>query len=262
MNFTIGADPEVILVDSNNTPVPSTGLLGGTKRHPVPIPGGGMQEDNVLAEINPNPADNEEDFINNVTTCLQSLKDHAENLGLSVSIIAGAMFPENILEHSQSRKFGCHPDYNVWTLKKNVMLFPEDSYRVCSGNIHIGCDRLRQNPEYMIRVVKALDAYVGLPLLKELGTEESYKRLEYYGKWGSYRSTRYGIEYRVPDNSWLKSPKYMSYVYRAVNLALGRPTEYFPINAEITTTKECVCEIDCSVYDMLGISDLVERYLL
>ena len=60
MTATIGADPEILLRDSDYLYRSVEGLIGGTKNAPVPIeglPSGfGAQEDNVMLEFNIPPA--------------------------------------------------------------------------------------------------------------------------------------------------------------------------------------------------------------
>jgi len=62
-------------------------------------------------------------------------------------------------------------------------------------------------------VIKALDAYLGLPSVL---FEKDGMRRTLYGKAGAYRPTPYGVEYRVLSNFWLTEEKYMRWVYQQV----------------------------------------------
>jgi hypothetical protein len=62
-------------------------------------------------------------------------------------------------------------------------------------------NNLLENP---IPLIKMLDLLVGIPCVM-LDNGNQAKRREIYGKAGSYRTKKYGVEYRVLSNFWLTS---------------------------------------------------------
>ena len=60
--FTIGADPELLLLTATGLPKSAIGLIGGTKQNPKPFGIGHVQEDNVMVEFNIPPANNRHEF--------------------------------------------------------------------------------------------------------------------------------------------------------------------------------------------------------
>ena len=203
---TIGADPEVFLCNNKGLVMPACGLIGGTKAHPVPVEGGALQEDNVMAEFNVNPSSQAESFVNNINLVYSEIVRKAEQVGLEVSPLASARFPMFILaEHPQAMEFGCEPDFNAYTLSENKSPSTASTLRTCAGHVHLGFEV--ETDDYMGTcgsVVEYLDWIVGLWTVLE---DTDTTRRERYGKAGAFRPKPYGLEYRVPSNFWLQSDK-------------------------------------------------------
>ena len=74
MKLLIGADPE-LFVSENGKLVSCHGLLPGTKLNPHRVDKGAVQVDGMAAEFNIDPASNEEEFITNLNTVQNSLRE-------------------------------------------------------------------------------------------------------------------------------------------------------------------------------------------
>ena len=212
--ITVGCDPEVFLQEPNTGKIiPSTGLVGGSKEDPRIVNCGAFQEDNIMAEINTEKAYTEDEFVHNVTTVLQQLRDCVSPLELLIE--PWVLLDADFIMDVGANRFGCSPDYNVYTGEENPTVDAAQAglMRTASGNIHIGFDECDDHPAYRSNVVKALDVYLGIPSVL---FEKDGKRRQLYGKAGSYRPTPYGVEYRVPSNFWLMDEKYMRWVYKVV----------------------------------------------
>jgi hypothetical protein len=85
------------------------------------------------------------------------------------------------------------------------------------GHIHISYDN--HNPEMSMKIVKALDLYLSIPLVL---MEPDNKRKTMYGKAGAYRLTKYGLEYRSPSNFIFSSPELMKWAFERVIQAIQR----------------------------------------
>lgn len=208
-NILIGADPEFFLQCRDTGQVLSAiGKVGGSKKEPLPVAYGAVQEDGVLAEINIDPARNVEEFIFNleaVTEALQGIVGDRVNL-LSVSY---ATLSDQDLEDPRAWEIGCDPDINAWTGEFNMI--PRgyrDGRRVAGGHIHVGYDQPTR--EQSLQIVQMLDYCVGLPSLMD---EPDTFRRNLYGKAGSCRLKSYGVEYRTLGNYWLQSAELMAQVY-------------------------------------------------
>lgn len=210
-NVTVGADPEVFVADLSGNITSAIGKVGGSKERPVPVSHGGLQEDNVLAEFNINPASTCFDFVENMNAVMTSLKNVLQNNGLQPVIIPSYVFDKGMLESygPNAMEFGCSSEWNAWTSRE--MPRPNGSkvnLRTAGGHVHIGYD----NPclGSAESLVKMLDYTLGIPSIL-LDTDA--KRRKLYGKAGTMRPKEYGVEYRALSNFWLNSDELMTWVY-------------------------------------------------
>lgn len=214
MNFKIGSDPELFLVDAQGKFISAVGLIGGTKYEPLPISmvGHAIQEDNVSVEFNIPPADDCKEFIANIDFVLSHLQHKVNAIGLKFSQKAAVSFDEDQLQTLEAQTFGCEPDYNAWTLQPNPKPTTDDpNLRSCGGHIHVGTDLDR------VQVVRAMDMFLGVPSVL---LDEDNVRRKLYGKAGAHRPKEYGVEYRTLSNFWIWSTKTKEWVYEQTRKAL------------------------------------------
>lgn len=224
----IGADPELILADSGGSPRIGVGLIGGTKKSPRRVVNGALQEDNVLAEINIDPADSEDTFVGNLSLVLDQLNGIISKSGLVTTTLSSAEYDMDELRSSdQCRKFGCEPDYNIYTMQpQEVDVFAIRNLRTAGGHIHIGYPN--PSKETSTALVKACDVFLGI---ESILIDHDTKRREFYGKAGSFRPKAYGIEYRTLSNFWIHSLDYMKWAY---NGAMAATKDVLDCDAKIT----------------------------
>jgi hypothetical protein len=227
MKITCGADPEMFLQTLTGELRSSIGLIGGSKYAPMPLPigdGYAVQEDNVAVEFNIPPAANAMEFINSINKTLGFLTGVVdEHYGLGISRLSAASFPEAELQSPAALEFGCEPDFNAWTGKKNPKPAAADkNLRSCGGHIHIGYDKSLAPAD---RVIRMMDLHVGVPsVLMDNGD----LRKQLYGKAGAYREKSYGAEYRTLSNFWIFEEKLIGWAWnnteRAVEAAVAQLT--------------------------------------
>jgi hypothetical protein len=227
MKWTIGADPELFLVDSNGKFISSIGLIGGSKEEPLPLKkkGCALQEDNVAVEFNIPPCKSKQEFVDNLNYVLKEIEKRVSKLKLQIKIVPSAHFSEDQLGNPMAQRFGCEPDYNAWTLRTNPRPSAKNNNLRSSGaHIHVGFDTKALD---RIKVVRAFDVFVGAWLSS---FDEDTLRRELYGKAGAFRPKPYGIEYRVPSNVWITSEILMKNTYDQCERAL----QYVAKNPEHT----------------------------
>lgn len=228
LEFTIGSDIEVLLKDNKGIHRSAIGLIGGSKESPRKTTNGYVQEDNVTAEFNVNPANTREDFINNTLLILSDLSDIVHSLDLSIDITPGAFFDPSELNHSKALLAGCTEDYNAWSLTENPKpCLYDTTFRSCGGHVHISFPQANHADPVMQRVnmVRVMDLVAGVPsVLLDSNTE----RRKLYGKAGAFRfkfvgnkDPYDGVEYRTLSNFWLKTPELIGWVYEAVDSAVN-----------------------------------------
>lgn len=223
-NITVGADPEVFVVDENGRNMSVIGKLGGSKAKPVKTPifgnddvWSGYLEDNLTAEFNTFPAKNKEQFRQSITGMLSVLSSKLSTLRGSMNFFPVAKFPSKIVMAPEAQVFGCEPDYNAWTGEVNpTIVLDEDNYtlRFAGGHVHVGYDH--PSDESRLRLVKALDVSLGVPSIIFSNHSSEVSRRKFYGRAGAFRPKPFGVEYRVLSNFWISDSTYIDWVYNQV----------------------------------------------
>lgn len=220
--YTIGSDPELFIFNNKTQKVVSAiDKIPGYKTAPYRdgLPEGyGLQTDNILAEFNIPPVQDEMDFIHNI----EFMKNHitkfvqAINPDLGILCQASAKVPAKELKHPQAREFGCDPDYCIYSQGPNtVSAAARTNLRSAGFHIHVGYDR--NNIDTSIAMLAYIDAFVGIPsILYDTDTE----RRNLYGKAGCFRLQPYGFEYRTLSSYWIANPSRLQFIYKQVMYAL------------------------------------------
>lgn len=210
---TIGTDPEFFLRNKEDNAWESAiDIIEGTKDNPEKLPSGSaLQWDNVALEFATPPAGDVEEMIEKIRETFLDLKDKLPD-NLEVVAQPSAEFSEDKLLCDEARMFGCDPDYDAWELMQNIPPDPDTTtLRSCGGHIHVGytegcgCEFLHDTFG-KFHTIRLMDTFHGIISVVLDNSEAAIRRRELYGKAGCYRSTDYGVEYRVLSNFWLKSP--------------------------------------------------------
>lgn len=221
----IGADVEMFLRTPQGNPISAVGLIGGTKANPRPIDnlGSALQEDNVMLEFNIIPAENEEQFCNNINKVLSHIVSELSFKNLLMDITPSRVFSKRQLDNEQACTMGCDPDFNAWELEQNKLLSPDilGNLRTAGGHVHISftVNSLPPKPLHLFNFVRMLDLYLGVPSI--LIDRDDRRRL-FYGKPGAFRPKPYGLEYRTLSNFWIQHDSYKKWVFNQVSCAVRR----------------------------------------
>jgi len=259
--FTLGSDPEVLLVNTDGKLISSVGLVGGTKLRPQRTPHGYVQEDNVLVEFNTEPAQSEGAFVENTLNMIQDINDIIVPLDLSVKIESSGLFDRDQLVTRQAKIAGCEPDYDAWELSINrPPNLAATQLRTCGGHLHIGFQGSEDDSLNRAYLVRIMDLVAGVPSVLMDGDTD---RRSLYGKAGAHRpkylangDSYDGVEYRTLSNFWISSKEHIAWAYRTVERSL----------AEFTTLKEMVEEDRDTITSAINYSDvdlaqdLVKKY--
>lgn len=195
VNVTIGADPELFIInETTGKVVSSIGLIPGEKGNPwvgEDMPSGfGLETDNIVAEFNIPPVRDEASFINNIEYMKEYINRFVKNVNPELGILceASQMVPKDQLQSKQAKEFGCDVDFNVYTQEPNPKpKGTRTNLRSCGFHIHIGYDN--NNIDTSLLLVRYMDTYLGLPSLLK---DSDKKRRSLYGKAGCFRLTPYG----------------------------------------------------------------------
>lgn len=125
-NVTIGADPELFIINEKTKKVVSAvGLIPGEKGNPwrsEDMPEGfGLETDNILAEFNIPPVKDEINFVNNIIYMQEYINKFVKNIDPDLGILCAAsrVVDKSQLNSPQAQLFGCSVDYNAYTMKAN-----------------------------------------------------------------------------------------------------------------------------------------------
>lgn len=220
-----GTDAEVFLTQ-NGKPFPVCGLVGGTKENPKPVPslgdGFAVQEDNVMLEFNIPPAKDAQTFSDSIAKMLTHITAEMKQRELQIEYQSAMYFTPDQLQSEQARRFGCEPDYCVWTRSVNSIVRDSptlESLRTAAAHLHVSYKFNNNPPEIHDQemVVKVFDSFIGGPgMLRWSDTT----RRALYGKCGAFRPKSYGIEYRVLGNEWIKTEVDRKWVFNRAQIAL------------------------------------------
>lgn len=248
--FKLGADPEIFVTNSGGA-MSAHGLVPGTKEAPHKVPRGAYQVDGMALEFNIDPVDINDTggWINNVNTVMAGLISEAQKSDPSIRANLSPVqeFSEEIFKSQpkEATELGCNPDYNAYTGEMNEA--PDGGavlFRTGSGHIHIGwgADIPVDHPEHMQicqDFIKYLDKTVGLYMTI---IDNEPRRRQLYGKAGAFRPKSYGVEYRTPSNSWLKSLERKVAVQKLAAVAVSLATAQ--TNLSGVSDEECRKVID------------------
>lgn len=221
MEILIGCDPEVF-VKRNGVFESAHNLIRGDKKNPQKVNRGAVQVDGMALEFNIDPAASENEFLLNVQTVYDIMKEMVPGYELVATPVADFSFEYLKAQPKEALELGCEPDFNAWTARVNPRPDGERPMRTASGHVHIGWTEGEQidGLDHVGRaqaVVKQMDFYLGLPSLVYDG---DVRRREMYGRAGACRYKSYGVEYRTLSNAWLNSPELIKWVFRQAKKGL------------------------------------------
>lgn len=223
-NITIGADPELFIINEKTKKViSSVGIIPGEKGNPYvadDMPRGfGLETDNILAEFNIPPVSDECSFVNNIEYMKAYIDKFVKNINPNFGILCAAskMVDANQLNSPQAKMFGCDIDYNVYTESPNPK--PEgDKTRLRSAGFHIHIGYENPNTQTSLQLIRYLDMYLGVPSILY---DRDKRRRSLYGKAGCFRLTDYGMEYRTLSSAMMKDSELLRFVYNQIIKAIS-----------------------------------------
>lgn len=225
-NIRVGSDPELFIVNTKTgNVISSIGLIPGQKGNawtdPAWKPGYGLETDNILAEFNIPPASTCNEFVNSIEFMKNYIDKYvkSKNPDLGIMHKASALVPDDQLQSNEAKLFGCSVDYNVYLDGPNPKPCGETTNLRSSG-VHIHVSYPRKSQQKSLRIIKYMDAYVGIPSVILDSGEDAVKRRTLYGKAGCFRLTRYGVEYRCLSGKFIANRDLEEFCYKATINAL------------------------------------------
>lgn len=244
-HFTIGADPEMFIINEKTRAVVSAiGLIPGEKgnpwRDPSWGPGFGIEIDNILVEYNIPPVDTKEDFIEVVNFMKDYIDRYLKRINPELGILCASsmMVDKDQLDNPIAQLFGCCPDFNCYTGAPNPRPRGEKTNLRSAGfHVHYGYEH--PSIDQSVEMVKYFDIFLGL---MSLLFDTDRKRRSLYGKAGCYRLTSYGVEYRTLSSRMGDDDTTLGLIYDGVVAA----TQAYEIGLHLPNDEDVVSAINNS----------------
>lgn len=223
LKLKVGADPELFMMKGEEF-ISAHGVIPGTKKDPYQVKDGAVQVDGMALEFNIDPAIDEEGFLANLNSVMNTLIEMVGDKADSIVASPVAEFSAEYfaVQPVEAKELGCDPDYSAWEYGEvNPKPDGDVNFRTGAGHIHVGWTEGQDitNPEHIeacIMMAKQLDCYLGVPSVLFDG---DIKRRELYGAAGAFRPKPYGVEYRTLSNKWLESEELIKFIYRQTEKA-------------------------------------------
>lgn len=270
--YLVGADPELFVMDIKSGAFRSAhDLIPGSKQSPFKVPKGAIQPDGTAAEFNIEPAKTVKDFTENITEVLINLQNmiNERNPDLRLKVIPTAYFDQEYFKSlpAEALAFGCTPDFDAWTSKKNSFRGTNKPYRTGAGHVHVGWTEGEKMDDTAhiydcMQMTRQLDATLYFAsLLWDLDDQ----RRTLYGKIGAFRPKPYGVEYRSVSNAWVADPDLHVWVFNttkwAAKLLDHEGVKLWEDKLVAEHVEDARCGVDNARADLLDLHlELVDRF--
>jgi len=225
VSITYGTDPEGFFqrggqIIGSERVLPERGLFCSYNDKPSVV------LDGVQFELNPAAASSPSKLATNLSLAFNLLKQHLAKDNGEVTCCFNRIVEVSKLEldslSEKARMLGCLPSLNIYgerPLRCNKKTYRK---RSTGGHAHFGLNGTNifsGNRDERQRLIPLYDIFVSnfcVLLDRDPGAAE---RRENYGRAGEFRLPKHGVEYRTPDNFWLRNYSLMSFVFGMANLA-------------------------------------------
>lgn len=200
-----GADPEFFVNDKNGNLLPAFKFLGSKSKPSFGSAHNKIYWDGYQAEFETKSWSCHSSFVDEIFHGLQGiLKMAGPGASISNKTVVDVSLEEMKTLPKEFVQFGCMPSFNAYNMNGLSMPGEETPYRSAGGHIHFGFSGIQ--PDVAIKVVKALDAIVGIMGVSALAKWDDPRRRKMYGLAGEYRLPPHGLEYRALSNAWMFHP--------------------------------------------------------
>jgi hypothetical protein len=207
-----GTDPEIFVVDKQGKVIPAWTFLQ-SKKETTALSFNGSKYiywDGFQSEFSQPNGNNCLEVLNlDIWFCLRKILEYARvkvpGAKLSLKNVVDIPMPLMLSAEKKHVELGCAPSFNVyWDRGKQVADPRELLKRFAGGHLHYGLGKVSKKE--IDKIVRALDAILGVAGVSLAAEIDDPIRREYYGRAGEYRLPKHGLEYRVLSNFWLIHP--------------------------------------------------------
>lgn len=195
-SVTHGSDPELFFV-REGVMIPSTSVLTHDTSQ--------VTRDGFQLELHPRPQRCRQVASSGLKQCIIEARDYAVRNNLKLSYNLSYTVDNEVWNATddKTKRFGCHPTENVHEPEMERGDGLNERFRAGGGHLHVGQLTLKERKD-LPTIVTLFDIVVGNTLVLLDRDPANVTRRINYGRAGEYRAKKYGVEYRVPSNFWLK----------------------------------------------------------
>jgi hypothetical protein len=223
----IGTDPEVFITSKNGHILPAFTFL--------PAKGGGNPFwDGFQAEFTVQSGGCLAYLTDRVASTLQVLYKKARTVDPECRMTWKSVIdiPEPVMRAADFKHadLGCAPSQNVYEGTKQLDVGNPKAilYRSAGCHLHFGLQG-KYTKEQMQKMVKALDAIVGVLSVHLFRGMEDKRRRKMYGRAGEYRFPKHGLEYRTLSSAMLAHPVCWHLLFDLARCALAQGENEVPL---------------------------------
>lgn len=218
--FSIGSDPEIFVTDENDIIIPAFDFLASKEskktRSPDRIYGNlPVYWDGFQAEFETSAQGCLGWHTDSVQLGLEGVLQHALKYHKKAKLTNKTTIdiPQDVMDKAspEHTEFGCMPSLNIYGLEGMKVSGREVPFRSAGGHIHFGVGKIAD--ARISKMVKALDAILGVACVSMFASFDDPRRRTMYGLAGEYRLPPHGLEYRTLSNAWLCHPLIMNLVF-------------------------------------------------
>lgn len=252
---TIGTDPEIFAVDEKEKLIPAFKFLPSRAEADKKNKyfNGKTYWDGFQAEFTTESDSCMDGLTSYIGDGLSALKDKLNAFNpkakLSIKSVFDLTDEDTVDAKKEHMAFGCAPSKNVYGLKGLRADGRKVKFRTAGGHIHFGFYNNKEHPksqEEIEKMVKALDAILGVACVSLFASLDTPKRRAMYGLAGEYRTPTHGLEYRALSNAWLCHPFAANLVFdlarSALIMGINDLLQYWKGNEKETV--ECINNCD------------------
>ncbi len=217
---SIGADPEIFVEDKDGEIIPAFDFLGSKEKPTLSTVKESYGNNNIYWD------GFQAEFDTYAGTCMgwvgdsirhglkglyDAMKAHNPTAKLSTKTVFDIPLPLLRKSAPEHVAFGCNPSLNIYGMDGLKAAGTDVFYRSAGGHVHLGMSK--KSDETVSKIVKALDAILGVACVSMFAKYDDPRRRQMYGLAGEYRLPKHGIEYRALSNAWLFHPLIMNIVF-------------------------------------------------
>lgn len=221
--LSLGSDPEIFVGDKDGKVIPAYTFLPDKKN---PYIGGFTTAywDGFQAEYTTNSVNCLSYFTDYIREGMLNILNQAKIKNKEAKLLINNTVdiePHLVIEGKEEHvQFGCMPSFNAYGMTGVIGDGRSTFTRSAGGHLHFGFSKAYRNKDTLEKMVKSLDAIVGVACVSLFESLDNPNRRKAYGLAGEYRMPAHGLEYRTLSNAWLCHPLVATLVYELARVVI------------------------------------------